>query len=157
MAARLASRWSGDGKPSQAPHPRGFFVGGRHGNGSEGLIPICNQTYNNRSPILGIIAPKGQGGAIPKKWLAKLHRIPAPQVPRSKELQLLPPSGALAPGHRMRDGHRFRSFLAMNCQVAAVAADGTEVPYSGASGTMRQRAESLQPTFGDCTQGQDHR
>jgi hypothetical protein len=53
----------------------------------------------------------------------------------------------------MRDGHRFRSFLAMNCQIAAVAADGTEVPYSGASGTMRQCAESLQPTFWDCTQG----
>jgi hypothetical protein len=32
----------------------------------------------------------------------------------------------------MLAGHRFRSLLAMNCQVAAVAADGTEVPYSGA-------------------------
>jgi hypothetical protein len=32
----------------------------------------------------------------------------------------------------MREGHRFRFLLAMNCQVAAVAADGTEVPYSGA-------------------------
>jgi hypothetical protein len=42
----------------------------------------------------------------------------------------------------MREGHRFRFLLAMNCQVAAVAADGTEVPYSRASGTMRQRAES---------------
>ena len=30
-------------------------------------------------------------------------------------------------------------------------ADGTEVPYSGASGTMQQRAESPQPTFWDCT------
>ena len=30
-------------------------------------------------------------------------------------------------------------------------ADGAEAPYSGASGTMRQRAESHQPTFWDCT------
>jgi hypothetical protein len=45
----------------------------------------------------------------------------------------------------------FRLLLAMNCQVAAGAADGTEVPYSGASGTMRQRAASRQPTSWDCT------
>jgi hypothetical protein len=32
-------------------------------------------------------------------------------------------------------------------------ADGAEAPYSGASGTMRQRAVSQQPTFGDCTHG----
>jgi hypothetical protein len=30
-------------------------------------------------------------------------------------------------------------------------ADGAEAPYSGASGTMRQRAESRQPTFWDCS------
>ena len=30
-------------------------------------------------------------------------------------------------------------------------ADGAEAPYSGASGTMQQRAASRQPIFGDCT------
>ena len=89
------------------------------------------------------------------KWGAVLRRrpfrMPAPQVLRSKELQLLPLSGASAPGHRMRAGHRFRFLLAMNCQVAAIAADGAKAPYSGASGTMRQRAEFPQPTFWECT------
>jgi hypothetical protein len=32
----------------------------------------------------------------------------------------------------MRAGRRFRFLLAMNCQVAAVAAEGAEAPYSRA-------------------------
>jgi hypothetical protein len=40
----------------------------------------------------------------------------------------------------MREGRRFRFLLAMNCQVAAVAADGTEVPYSGAPAVLEYGA-----------------
>jgi hypothetical protein len=61
---------------------------------------------------------------------------------------------------------RFRGNLAIHCQeemksdgLLAIDApalkrrttDGAEAPYSGASGTMRQRAVSRQPTFWDCT------
>jgi hypothetical protein len=36
----------------------------------------------------------------------------------------------------MREGHRFRFFLAMNCQVAAVAEEGAEAPCSKAPAVL---------------------
>jgi hypothetical protein len=36
----------------------------------------------------------------------------------------------------MREGRRFRFLLAMNCQVAAEAAEGAEAPYSGAPAVL---------------------
>ena len=90
-------------------------------------------------------------GAVPKSWLVKPHRIPAPQVPRSKELQLLPPlprqPGNSLPGGNESDGLRTFDAPALKRRTA----DGAEAPYSGASGTMRQRAASQQPTFWACT------
>jgi hypothetical protein len=86
-----------------------------------------------------------------KFWLAKPHRILAPQVPRSTELQFRPPRrrqpGNSLPGENESDGLRAFDAPALKRRTA----DGAEAPYSGASGTMRQRAESQQPTFGDCT------
>jgi hypothetical protein len=40
----------------------------------------------------------------------------------------------------MREGHRFRFLLAMNCQVAAVAAEGAEAPYSKAPAVLEYGA-----------------
>jgi hypothetical protein len=47
----------------------------------------------------------------------------------------------------MREGRRFRFLLAMNCQVAAEAADGTEVPYSGAPAVQGQMREGRRFRF----------
>ena len=76
-------------------------------------------------------------GAVPKNWLAKPHRISAPQVLRSKELKLRPLSGTSAPEHRMRESRRFRFLLAMDCQLAAVAAEGAEAHCSEAPSTVQ--------------------
>jgi hypothetical protein len=46
----------------------------------------------------------------------------------------------------MRGGHRFCFLLAMNCQVAAVAADGTEVPSTGAP-AVREYGAVLSTNF----------
>jgi hypothetical protein len=40
----------------------------------------------------------------------------------------------------MREGHRFRFLLAMNCQGAAVAAEGAEAPYSKAPAVLEYGA-----------------
>ena len=82
---------------------------------------------------LNSITDKNVWSAIPKSWLpgsgALPHRTRCPGVRsfssvRCPALQRRGIDGAMAAG--------FRLLLAMNCQVAAEAADGTEVPYSGA-------------------------
>ena len=40
----------------------------------------------------------------------------------------------------MREGHRFRFLLAMNCQIAAVAEEGAEAPYSKAPAVLEYGA-----------------
>ena len=64
-------------------------------------------------------------GAVPKSWLAKPHRIPAPQVPRSTELQFRPPLQR-QPGNSLPGGDENRRPSRLRCP-------GAEAPDNGRS------------------------